>query len=79
MNQVLPLKLFLAGFTALLSSFTIKAREELLMGEKVKDVLVTGATGGIGSSIVECFVKQEAKVLATGTNEEKLIKLKIWV
>ena len=43
---------------------------------KNKKVIVTGATGGIGNSIVECFVKQEAKVLATGTNEEKLIKLK---
>ena len=43
---------------------------------KNKKVIVTGATGGIGNSIVACFVKQEAKVLATGTNEEKLIKLK---
>ena len=38
-----------AGFTALLCSFAIKARDELLMGEKVKDGLVTGATGGVGS------------------------------
>ncbi len=36
-----------AGFTALLCSFAVKAREELLLGEKVKDVLVTGATGGV--------------------------------
>ena len=34
-----------AGFTALQCAFAIKAREELLLGEKVKDVLVTGATG----------------------------------
>ena len=33
-----------AGFTSLLCSFAIKAREELLLGEKVNDVLVTGAT-----------------------------------
>ena len=38
-----------AGFTALLCSFAVKAKEELLLGEKVKDVLVTGATGGVGS------------------------------
>ena len=36
-----------AGFTSLLCAFAIKAREELLLGEKVKDVLVTGATGGV--------------------------------
>ena len=38
-----------AGFTSLLCAFAIKAREELLLGEKVNDVLVTGATGGVGS------------------------------
>ena len=38
-----------AGFTSLLCAFAVKAKEELLMGEKVKDVLVTGATGGVGS------------------------------
>jgi len=42
---------------------------------KNKKVIVTGATGGIGNSIIECFIKHEAKVLATGTNEEKLKKL----
>ena len=41
-----------AGLTALLCSFAIKAREELLLGEKVKDVLVTGASGGVGSIAV---------------------------
>ena len=30
-----------AGFTSLLCAFAIKAREELLLGEKVKDVLET--------------------------------------
>ena len=42
---------------------------------KNKKVIVTGATGGIGNSIIECFFKNESKVLATGTNEEKLKKL----
>ena len=36
-----------AGFTSLLCAFAIKAREELLLGGKVNDVLVTGATGGV--------------------------------
>ena len=41
-----------AGFTSLMSAFAIKAREEILLGEKVKTVLVTGATGGVGSVAV---------------------------
>ncbi len=43
---------------------------------KNKKIIVTGATGGIGDAIVKCFAQQEAKVLATGTNEEKLKLLK---
>ena len=43
---------------------------------KDKRVIITGATGGIGNSIIKSFVQQEAKVLATGTNEEKLKSLK---
>jgi len=46
------------------------------MNFKNKKVLVTGATGGIGNFIVEKFENLGAKVLATGTNEEKLINLK---
>ena len=42
------------------------------MNLKNKKVLITGATGGIGNSIVEKFCKQGANVLATGTNSEKL-------
>ena len=39
-----------AGFTALQCAFTTKqTREVLLLGEKVQDVLVTGASGGVGS------------------------------
>jgi len=46
-----------AGFTSLLCSFAIKAREELLLGEKVNDVLVTGATGGVGSIAIMVLSK----------------------
>ena len=61
-----------AGFTALLCSFAIKAREELLMGEKVKDVLVTGATGGVGCIAVMILSKFGYKVTAlTGKKDKK--------
>ena len=46
-----------AGITSLLCAFAIKAREELLLGEKVNDVLVTGATGGVGSIAVMALSK----------------------
>ena len=36
-----------AGFTSLMSAFAIKAREEILLGAKVENVLVTCATGGV--------------------------------
>ena len=39
---------------------------------KNKNIIVTGATGGIGNSIVENLIKQGANVLATGTRIEKL-------
>ena len=39
-----------AGLTALLCSFAIKAREELLLGEKVKDVLVDRKSTRLNSS-----------------------------
>ena len=39
-----------AGLTALQCAFVAKlTREELLLGEKVQDVIVTGASGGVGS------------------------------
>ena len=41
-----------------------------------KKIIVTGASGGIGNSIVEKLQNEGAKILATGTNEEKLNKLK---
>ncbi len=43
---------------------------------KNKKTVITGATGGIGNSIVEKFYTKGAKILGTGTNEEKLDKLK---
>ncbi len=46
------------------------------MNLKNKKVLITGATGGIGYSLVKKFVDYGSIVLATGTNEEKLKKLK---
>ena len=41
-----------------------------------KKAVITGATGGIGNSIIEKFHSEGAKVLGTGTNEDKLNKLK---
>ena len=46
------------------------------MNLKNKKVLITGATGGIGHSIVKKFVDNGSIVLATGTKEEKLNSLK---
>ncbi len=60
-----------AGFTALLCSFAIKAREELLLGEKVKDVLVTGATGGVGSIAIMILTKMGYNVHAVTGKKDK--------
>ncbi len=46
------------------------------MNLKNKKVIITGATGGIGNSLVKKFVDLGSKVLATGTNEDKLKKIK---
>ena len=43
---------------------------------KGKKVLITGATGGIGGALVKKFLSLNAEVLGTGTNLEKLEKLK---
>jgi 3-oxoacyl-[acyl-carrier protein] reductase len=43
---------------------------------KNKKILVTGATGGIGKTLVQKFVSLEGNVLATGTKTEKLDTLK---
>jgi acrylyl-CoA reductase (NADPH) len=60
-----------AGLTALLCAFAVKAKEELLMGEKVKDVLVTGATGGVGSFAVMALNKMGYDVHAVTGKKDK--------
>ena len=46
------------------------------MNLKNKKILITGATGGIGNCLVEKFYNLGAIIVASGTNEEKLSKLK---
>jgi len=46
------------------------------MNLKNKKVIITGATGGIGYSLVKKFTDNGSVVLATGTKEEKLNNLK---
>ena len=46
------------------------------MNLKNKKIIITGATGGIGHSLVKKFIESGSVVLATGTKEEKLNKLK---
>ena len=62
-----------AGFTALQCSFTTKTtREELLLGEKVENVIVTGASGGVGSIAVMILNKLGCNVTAvTGKESNK--------
>jgi len=43
---------------------------------KNKKILITGATGGIGGALVKKFDSLGANILATGTNTEKLDKIK---
>ena len=65
-----------AGFTALMCAFAIKAREEILLGDKVKDVLVTGATGGVGSVAVMVLSKLGYNVTAVTGKMNKSNDLK---
>ena len=65
-----------AGFTSLLCAFAIKAREELLLGEKVKDVLITGATGGVGSIAIMILTKFGYNVSAVTGKPDKSNYLK---
>ena len=46
------------------------------MNLKDKKILITGATGGIGYSLVKKFYELGSVILATGTNQDKLNKLK---
>ena len=65
-----------AGFTSLMSAFAIKAREEILLGEKVNNVLVTGATGGVGSIAVIALNKMGYNVTAVTGKDSKSDYLK---
>ena len=62
-----------AGFTALQCSFTTKTtREELLLGEKVQNVIVSGASGGVGSMAVMILSNLGCNVTAvTGKDSNK--------
>ena len=67
-----------AGLTAIQCAFTTKqTREVLLLGEKVNDVIVTGASGGVGSIAVMILSKLGCNVTAATTkpNEEYLKSL----
>ena len=65
-----------AGFTALQCSFAIKAREELLLGQKVNDVIVTGASGGVGSIAIMILSKLGYNVTAVTRTAENSAFLK---
>ena len=65
-----------AGFTSLMSAFAIQARETILLGDKVNDVLVTGATGGVGSIAVMALSKLGYNVTAVTGKETKVDYLK---
>jgi acrylyl-CoA reductase (NADPH) len=65
-----------AGFTSLMSAFAIQARESILLGEKVNDVLVTGATGGVGSVAVIALTKLGYNVTAVTGKDSKADYLK---
>ena len=65
-----------AGFTSLMSAFAIQARESILLGDKVNDVLVTGATGGVGSVAVMALTKLGYNVTAVTGKDSKADYLK---
>ena len=46
------------------------------MNLKNRKILITGATGGIGYSLIKKFSELGSTILATGTNQDKLNKLK---
>ena len=66
-----------AGLTALMCSFTAKAtREELLLGEKVENVVVSGASGGVGSMAVMMLAKLGCNVTAITGKDSNIDYLK---
>ncbi len=60
-----------AGLTALMCVLIIQARETILKGEPIKDVLVTGATGGVGSVAVLALSKLGYTVSAVTGKKDK--------
>ena len=60
-----------AGLTALMCVLAIQARETILLGDPVKDVLVTGATGGVGSVAVLALSKLGYNVSAVTGKKDK--------
>ena len=66
-----------AGLTALMCSFTTKAtREELLLGDKVENVIVSGASGGVGSMAVMMLNKLGCNVTAVTGKDSNVEYLK---
>ncbi len=66
-----------AGFTALQCSFTTKTtREVLLLGEKVENVIVSGASGGVGSMSVMILNKLGCNVTAVTSKDSNVDYLK---
>jgi len=59
-----------AGITALQCAFAVKAREELLLGDKVENVIVTGASGGVGSIAVMILNKFGYNVTAVSSKKD---------
>ncbi len=53
--------------------YSLMDKDNLL---KDKVVLITGGSGGIGLAIAKKFIESGAKVVITGTNEEKLKSIK---
>jgi acrylyl-CoA reductase (NADPH) len=60
-----------AGLTALMCVLAIQARETILLGDPIKDVLVTGATGGVGSVAVLALSKLGYNVSAVTGKKDK--------
>ena len=66
-----------AGLTALMCSFTTKVtREELLLGDKVESVIVSGASGGVGSLAVMMLNKLGCNVTAVTSKNTNIDYLK---
>ena len=66
-----------AGITALQCAFVTKlTREELLLGEKVNDVIVSGASGGVGSISVMILNKLGCNVTALTGKDKNIEYLK---